>query len=187
MKYLVSAALTAAILAGCAVAPTYRGQVVQQVPFKIDDGTSLSLPMVRGGALPAENDEYKIDGAGYMGSLKAGSASQSEIQQTFSIVVKKNAELEYVRIEQVDTDGGLQLVVQDNQPVLKNKNWVGKTKPVPATRDASPWLYSSGNSTFLFKFTIKAKGSAAIVMYQPSLFNRETKAVYLRVIQGPAS
>lgn len=185
MRYLLPAVLSAALLSACAM---HQGQVVQQVQFKIDGGKAISLPMVRGGALPAENEDYKIEVAGYLASLKPGDASQSEIRQSFSFLAKKNPVLESVRIEQVDpVDGRLQLVLQDDAPVLKSQSWIGKSKPVAASRDASPWLYSGGNSTFLFKFTIKAKDSPAIVMYQPSFFNKTTKDAYMRVLRGPAS
>lgn len=185
MKYLLSAALGAVLLAGCA---THQGQLVQQVQFKVDGGKTISLPIVRGGALPAENEDYKIEVAGYIASLKPGDASQSEIRQSFSFFAKKSPVLESVRIEQVDpVDGRLQLVLQDDAPVLKSQSWIGKTGPAAATREASPWLYSADNSTFLFKFTIKAKDSPAVVLYQPSFFNKATKDAYMRALRVPAS
>lgn len=184
MRYLLSAVLGTALLSGCAM---HHGQVVQQVQLKVDGGKTASFPIVRGGALPAENEDYKIEVAGYIASLKPGDAGQSEIRQSFSFFAKKSPVLESVRIEQVDTtDGRLQLLLQDDAPVLKSQSWIGKTKPVAATREASPWLYSSANSTFLFKFTIKAKDSPAIVMYQPSFFNKATKDAYMRALRVPA-
>lgn len=182
MKYLLPVVLGAALLSGCAM---YKGQVVQQVQFKLDGGKTASFPMVRGGALPAENEDYKIEEAGYFAELTPGSIEKSVTRQTFTLFVKKGAILEYVRIEQVDTtDGHLQLVLQDDAPVLKDQRWFGRSKPIALNIDVSPWLYNTGNSTFLFKFTIKAKDSPAIVMYQPLFFSKAAKDFYMSVLRG---
>lgn len=52
------------------------------------------------------------------------------------------------------------------------------------TIDAQPWIYNSNDSTFIFKLTIKANNSDAVVMYQPSLISRQAKKLYLDGING---
>jgi len=184
MKYRIAALLASFLLSACATGPTYLGHSVSETPFKVDGGKTISLPVTNVGALPAENEDYKIEGAGFNASLKKGSPSESKLTWAFSFVSKKSAELDSVVVEQVTDSGGLELVVKDNSPVLKNKNWVGWSAPASMTKELSPWLYSSSDSTFVFKFTIKAKDGSSIVMYQPSIISSRAKAMYLQVISG---
>lgn len=164
----------------------HRGQKVRQVQFRVDGGKTLLFSMLydHEGSLPfpAENKDYIIPIEAY--SADTGQVAQSRLFPKFVVHVKKYpaVELEYVRIEQVDTaDGSLQLLFEDEVPILTNQGiWRALPIPLVVTEDASPWLYSSGDSILLFKFTIKAQGSPAVVMYQPSFFSQETKKRYLR-------
>ena len=182
MKYRFAALLASLLLSACATGPTYLGHAVSEVPFKVDGGKTVSLPVTSAGALPAENEDYKIEGAGFNASLKNGNPSESKLTWAFSFVSKKSAELDSVVVAQVTDSGGLELVVKDNSPALKNKNWVGWSAPTSMTKDLSPWLYSSSDSTFVFKFTINTKDGSSVVMYQPSIITRRAKSMYLQVI-----
>ncbi len=182
MKYRIAALLASFLLSACATGPTYLGHSVREVSFKVDGGKTVSLPVTNAFAIPAENEDYKIVNAGNFASLKKGSPSESELEWTFSFVSKKSAELDSEVVEQVTDSGGLELVVKDNSPVLKNKEWMGRSAPASMTKELSPWIYSNSNSTFVFKFTIKAKDGSSIVMYQPSLISRSAKAMYLQVM-----
>ncbi len=184
MKYRIATLLTPFLLSACATGTSYLGHAVSQTPFKVDGGKTVHLPVTRAGALPAENENYKIEGAGFNASLKKGNPSESKLAWGFSFVSKKSDELDYVVVERVTDSGELELVVQDNSPALKNKYWVGRSVPTSMDKDLLPWLYSSSDSTFVFKFTIKDKDGSSDVMYQPSVISGGTKAVYLQVIYG---
>lgn len=182
MKLSTSAvALLVSVLAGCAM---HNGFVTTEVPFKVDGGKTITLPMTRAGAVPSENDRYKINGAGILAALKKGSPEKSEIVWSFSFETKSGKQIESVAIEQVGSTGELDLMVQDKSPVLKNGLWIGKSKPYSMSNAESPWLYSDNDSTFLFKFTITERGGAHIVMYQPSLITKGSKTVYFKIIFG---
>ncbi|MDR2000407.1 MAG: hypothetical protein LBP94_02600 [Zoogloeaceae bacterium] len=182
MKYRIAALFASFLLSACG--PTYRGYTVSEASFKVDGGKTVSFPVTRAGPLPAENEDYKIESAGILASLKKGDASESKLTWAFSFVSKKSTELDSVIIEQITDSGGLELVVRDDSPALKDKNWFGRSVPVSMTKDLLPWLYSRSDSTFIFKFTINAKDGSSIVMYQPSTISNSAKAVYLQVISG---
>jgi hypothetical protein len=184
MKYRITTLLTSLLFSACAAGPTYLGHAVSETSYKVDGGKTIKLPITRAGALPVENENYKIEGAGVIASMTKGDPSNSKITWTFSFVSKKSAELDSVVVEQVTDSGGLELAVKDNTPSLKNKNWVGRSATASMTKESSPWLYSSSNSTFVFKFTIKAKDGSAVVMYQPSIISSRAKAMYLTVISS---
>ena len=184
MTYRIATLLMFFLLSACATGPTYLGHAVSKVPFKVDGGKTINLPVTSAGPLPAENENYKIEGAGFNASLKKESPSESKLTWAFSFVSKKASELDSVVIEQVTKSGGLKLLVKDNAPALKNKNWVGWSSSESMTKDLLPWLYSSSDSTFVFKFTIKANDGSSVVMYQPSIISRRHKSMYLQAISG---
>jgi len=184
MKSRIGTLLASALLSACAAGPTYLGQAVSQVPFIVDGGRTVSLPVTRAGALPAENDEYKIESAGFFGSLKKGNPREAELVWTFSFQSKKPIGLDSVIVEKVTTSGGLELAVKDDSPTLSNKNWVGRSIPTSITRESTPWLYSGSDSTFLYKFTIRRRDGSEVVMYQPSIYAGGYKANVLRTIKA---
>lgn len=184
MKYRITALFASFLLSACATGPTYLGHSVSETTFKIDGGKTVSLPVTGAGALPAENENYKIEGAGFNASLKKGSPSESKLIWTFSFVSKKSDELDSVVVEQVTDSGGLELIVKDNSPTLKNNYWVGWSAPASMTKELLPWLYSRPDSTFIFKFTIRTKDGSSVVMYQPSIIPGKAKAMYLLAISG---
>lgn len=184
MKRFVFAILALTILAGCATGPTYMGHPVHQATFKVDAGKTISLPVTRAGALPAENEHYKIEFAGFSASVKKGNPAESELVWGFGLTAKSAIELASVTIEVVTTNGELERVVEDRTPALKGKRWTGRMPPLPMTREAVPWLYEKGNSTFVFKFTIQAKDGSSAVLYQPSVISSGAKSMYLQLIAG---
>lgn len=184
MKYRIAVLLASSLLSACANGPTYLGYPISEASFKVDGGKTVSLPVTRAGALPAENSDYKIEGAGFSAALEKGKPNESKLTWGFSFVSKKAAELDSVVVEQVTAAGELELVVKDNAPILKRNNWVGRSAPVSMAKDVSPWLYSGDDSTFVFKFTIRAKDGNSIEMYQPSIIASRLKSVYLQVLSG---
>jgi hypothetical protein len=177
----IAVAFLASGLTGCAM---HNGFVKTEVAFKVDGGRTIVLPMTRAGAVPTENDQYKISGAGLLAALKIGSPEKSEIIWSFSFESRSGKEIESVAIEKVSATGELDLMVQDQSPALKNGLWIGKSKPYSMSNAESPWLYSDTDSTFLFKFTITEREGEHIVMYQPSLITKGSKTIYFKIIFG---
>lgn len=166
----------------CGIKMAPNGQVISDVSFEVEKDRTISLPMTRSGAMPSETQDYKIIGADYSAALKKGDPAESGFTMNFLFRSKTSKELEFVVIDQVFAGGKLVRVLEDKSPVLNKGTWMGKSASVSAEKSASPWLYEKGNSTFLFKFTIKAKHEEGVEIYQPSLFSKETKAIYLSIM-----
>jgi hypothetical protein len=149
------------------------------VPFKVDGGRTVMLPMTSAGALPGENDLYKIEVAGVNAQLVSGQPEQSKLTWVFSALMKKSAAIESVVVERVGENGDLTTLVDDRAVSLKTQSWVGHTAPQQMTKEATPWIYRNGNSNFLFKFTVHVAGEPPSVVYQPSLINEQVKTIYL--------
>jgi hypothetical protein len=182
MKQTIFIFIQTLILSGCIA--THQGFVKSNLDLNIDGDKVITLPMTRAGAIPTENEFYKIETAGILAGLKKGNPEESDLTWSFSFIAKSLQQLDSVTIEQVDTSGELAPMLQDKSPKLKNGSWFGKSKPYTMSRVTSPWLYSNQDSIFLFKFTIIEKGKAPVVMYQPSLISKGTKSIYLEIING---
>lgn len=184
VKLLILAATTCLMLFACSAGPSYMGQPIIEKPFTVDGGKTIILPVTRSGAVPAENEKYKIENAGLIASVSKGSAHNSELTWAFSLLAKESDAFHSVVVEKITDNGGLDLMVKDDTPVLKHKNWYGKSASASMTKAACPWLYSSADEIFVFKFTIKDKDGSTIVMYQPSMISSRTKGLYLKMIYG---
>lgn len=182
MKQTILIFIQTLILSGCIA--THQGFVKSNVDFNIDGDKVITLPMTRAGAIPTENEFYKIVGAGILAGLEKGDPESSDLTWSFSFVAKSLQQLNSVTIEQVSSSGKLTPMLEDKSPKLKNGSWYGKSKSYSMSRAVSPWLYSNMDSTFLFKFTIIEKGKGPVVMYQPSLISKGTKSIYLGIING---
>ncbi|MBI2308175.1 MAG: hypothetical protein HYU78_12815 [Rhodocyclales bacterium] len=175
--------LLALLLAACATGPTYLGRPVSEMPFRVDGGVVVTLPMTSAGALPAENAQYRIEMAGLHAALSPGQPEQSQLTWGFSFRIKQAETVESVSVERVTEAGELLPVVEDRVAAVKDGSWIGRSRPQEMTRAASPWLYQPLDSTFLFKFTIRASGKVPTVLYQPSLISRQAKAAYLAAMR----
>lgn len=182
MKQTVFIFIQTLILSGCIA--THQGFVKSNVDFNIDGDKVITLPMTRAGAIPTENEFYKIEMAGIAVGLKKGDPEDSDLTWSFSLVAKSLHQLDSVTIELVDSSGKLTPMLQDKSPKLKNGSWFGKSNSYSMSRTVSPWLYSNQNSTFLFKFTIIEIGKDPVVMYQPSLISKGTKSIYRDIINS---
>lgn len=176
---LIGVSLATLFLIGCAASNQPR---VQNMTFTIDGGGTISLPVAPGGALPAENEDFKIEGAGTMVTAVKGDPEGSKMTWAFNFSFKGNQQVESVTVEQVTFEGKLVPLVSDQSPKFVNKTWVGRSEPMSMTKTAVPYLYDQFNSTFLFKFTINQAGKPPTVMYQPSVLHRQTKATYLKLM-----
>lgn len=178
---LLSASL---VLSACASGPTFQGRTITEIPFKVDGWKTVMLPMTSAGAIPAENEYYKIETAGNNVAIKPGNPEASKLTWVFSFLVKQPRAIKSVVVEQVTPSGELSIVTKDDAVLVKNGSWVGRSKPLVMTQESIPWLYSGSNSTFVFKFTINADGQDPTVMYQPSLITRQSKEMYFQVMSA---
>ncbi|MFA7292948.1 MAG: hypothetical protein WC023_11965 [Rhodocyclaceae bacterium] len=176
--------LSSLFLSACSM---YQGRVVANVPFKVDGGRTIMLPMTNVGALPGENDLYKVEVAGVNAQLAPGQPDQSTLTWVFSALIKNSVPIESVTVERVAENGDLAPLVDDRAVSLKAQSWLGHAAPQPVTQDSVPWLYRSGNSSFLFKFTVRVAGEPPSVIYQPSLISHQVKTIYLDAIGNKKS
>ena len=162
---------------------TYLGQHVFNLPYIADGGKEIFVRYAQGGSLPVESPEIKINGADAMASVKQGYPEASELRWGFIFTLKdKSLKVSSVQVDIVNSPESLSRLVDDAQPSIKNDQWLAKSKATPMTKEFVPWLYSSGDSRFMFKFTVSLTTGKAIVLYQPSLFSDYSKKVFQQMM-----
>ena len=162
---------------------TYLGQRVFNLPYIVDGGNEIFVRYTQGGPLPAESPEIKINGADAMASVKQEHPEESELRWGFIFTLKdKSLKVSSVQVDIVNSPESLLRLVDDAQPTIKNDQWLAKSKATPMTKEFIPWFYRSGDSRFMFKFTITLTTGKTIVLYQPSLFSEYAKNVFQQMM-----
>lgn len=167
----------------CTASPTYLGQDVFDKQFTVDGGKTITLRLGNNGALPVENDDFKIDGAGFYVIPGNENAQDTKIVWSFSFVAKKVDSIVSVTVEQVTDSGELVPVVDDEKADLHSRIWRHQSRPVALNRKSAPWLYTNSSSTFIYKFTIKLSDNSIATMYQPSVIPAQTKEAILYTLE----
>lgn len=160
---------------------------VREMQFVIADGETISLPVTDRGFPPAENNNFKIEMAGFSVGPHPVNAAQMALSWGFAFTSKQNAPLESVLVEEVASSGKAIPMVSEGSPSLDKGTWLGSVTPVVMSKENMPWLYTSESSIFVFRFTIKVRNAAPVVLYQPSAFSDQTKASFRNMaVKGSA-
>lgn len=170
------------LLAGCASQNTYMGHKVVDMPFTVAGGKTVSLPITDAGPIPAENQSFKIEVAGFTVGPSKDNPSQAMLTWRFGLTAKSSQTLERVVVEEVAPAAVEKLLVEDHAPALKDKVWSGSSQPIEASKTSTPWLYTDKASIYVFRFTIKARGEPDAVFYQPAWFSKPAKEKFREMI-----
>jgi hypothetical protein len=182
MKSIVTL-VTILILVGCeATTRTYMGRRVVDVPFPIASGKIVTLPTTDGGAIPAENVDYKIEFAGFFIGPSGSDAKRANLTWRFALTDKTSKSIERIFIDEVSPSEIEKLILQDNAPKLNNGVWTGATEPIEASHTSTPWLYMDKASIYVFRFTLHSRGEPPTVLYQLTWFSKPTKEAFRQKI-----
>lgn len=169
-------------LAGCASQNTYMGYKVVDMPFNVAGGKTVSLPITDAGPIPAENQSFKIEVAGFTVVPSKDNPSQAILIWQFTLTARSSQTLERVVVEEVAPTDVEKLLVEDHAPLLKGKIWSRTSQPIEASKTLTPWLYTDKASIFVFRFTIKAREEPDTVLYQPAWFSKPVKEMFREMI-----
>ena len=172
MKIIVFATILLAMTGCASTSRTKPGETLAE--FKIAGGDVVQHPMRAGMPLPAESRHYRMNVAGII-------AKDGTLIWSFGFAAKNVAVPTRVTVEQVYPNSQSIEIVSDNNPALRNGGWIGQSKPVAIDQTALPWLYESGESTFVFRVTAEVNGELPDVMLQPSIINDRAKQIYRSV------
>lgn len=179
---LFSSLISLAFIAGCAQKQKYMGHEVIDQKFVIAGGKEITTKVTRSGPIPAQNDLFKIEVAGFSVGPSKEEPGKSAITWGFAFTAKTGAEVEKVEVELVYPGEESKRFVLDTAPQLSNRVWRGNTDGTVINSNTTPWLYESGTSTFLFKFTIHSNSQVS-ELYQPSSFPEQSKVIFRKMAE----
>lgn len=135
--------------------------------YTILGGQTIKAEVRDGMPLPAQKAGVVIEGAGFaLGEGKLIWSFDFTSQTTPTRVV----------IEDVSGQNA-QLLVNDATPKLDgDHHWSGEAAPLVLSRKDCPWLFESGDTTKVFRFSVTLLGkSEPVVIFQPAIYSAETK------------
>jgi hypothetical protein len=180
MKRLSFITLFTLLVIGCNPPNTYMGQKVVEMPFPIAGGQTIKLRAIDSGPIPAENDQFKIEVAGFnIGPLKDQPKTPG-LTWMFALTSKNGGPLRSVQIEEVSPSDPPISLLRDSTPKLKSNGWSGSAPTTAVSKEAIPWLFTSKTSIFIFKFTIQPENGTEQVLYQAAWFPPATKAYFVQ-------
>lgn len=182
---LAPAILAMCVLSACSTstAPTYMGHHVYDMTIQVADGQTVLAKITNAGPIPAENDYFKIEVAGFIVGPSKENAKSAVLTWWFSLTSKTGLQIDQVNVVEVFPSKTEKLLLKDSSPTLNERNsWSGIASPLEANSTSTPWLYENRASLYVFKFVIKPLNQPAVVLYQPALFSQAAKEKFRQQI-----
>jgi hypothetical protein len=175
--------ITTVLLAAFFLVPTFglcQNSNVQEMPFKIAGGKTISVKISDQGAVSAENEKIKITATAVIIGPSRESKKIPALIWSFGLKSKTNDEISKITVENVFPSDPAVLLHTDNQPKLKNGDWIGQLENGDPNGGGNAWLKTKKLSAFIFKFTVFFKGGAETTLYQLSVFSEDDKDFFLK-------
>lgn len=116
---MLAAVATLLVHAACLGAPdTYMGMRVQHVDLTIAGGKTITIHVTDGSPIPAEDEDYKIQVAGFNIEPADDDPHRPMLTWRFALTVKQDIALERVAVEEVFPVDVARPVIEDaSQPI----------------------------------------------------------------------
>jgi hypothetical protein len=138
--------------------------------FTILGDQKIEAEVQDGMPLPVEKYGIKVEGAGFM-------MAEGKLVWGFNFTSQKP--IANVRVEDVSGKTAV-LLVEDTAPSLKEGMWSGHGSPIAINRKDSPWVFTGGNTTKVFRFTVVIPGnSEPTIIHQPAVYGMQVKGALL--------
>jgi hypothetical protein len=158
-------------------------QPTETIEIRIAGGQKITANIRRGGPVRAEDLRIKIESAG----IRVGPSSKDnrapELIWNFSFQNKSTHNVAAVIVDDVTIDP-VKTMVGDLEPVVRENVWSGLAEPIAVTKEALPWLFDSGPTMKVFRFTVRYDDDQRSILHQLAMFQplakeqiRETAAL----------
>lgn len=144
-------------------------QPTETIEIGIAGGQKIVANISARGPVPAEDLRIKIEVAGMFVGPSPKNSREPELVWNFSFRNKTNHNVLAVIVEDVTFDP-IKTLVSDLEPVVRNDDWRGFAEPIGVTKEALPWVYDSGPTMKVFRFTVRYDDDQRSVLYQLAMF-----------------
>ncbi|CAH0535396.1 hypothetical protein VST7929_02969 [Vibrio stylophorae] len=161
-------------LAGCASKPneTYMGYDVVSMPFNIAGGDVIYLPVTDAGAIPAENNGYKMQVAGFTIGESKVHDNEAEIIWNFAFSSMSDQEISNIVIEELAPTKVIKVLAEVENPQLIDGRWSLNLEPSKASAINTPWIFSDKASVYVFRIIINLESGEQVILNQPAWFSK---------------
>jgi hypothetical protein len=148
------------------------------------DLQTILAKVTNGGPIPAENDYFKIEAAGFIVGPSKENPKSAVLTWGFGLTSKTGLQINQVNVVGVFPSKTERLLLKDSSPTLNEKNfWSGTTSSLEANSASTPWLYENRASLYVFKFVIKPVNKPEVILYQPAIFSETAKEKFRQQIE----
>ncbi|HKA33250.1 MAG TPA: hypothetical protein VKH64_08565 [Candidatus Binatia bacterium] len=149
-------------------------QPTETIEVRIAGGQKIVANISRGGPVPAEDLRIKIEYAGMLVGPSRANSREPELIWNFSFRSKTNHNVLAVIVDDVTSDP-VKTIVGDLEPVLRKDSWSGFAEPIVVTKEALPWVFDSGPTMKVFRFTVRYDDDQRSILHQLAMFSAAAK------------
>jgi hypothetical protein len=128
----------------------------------------------------SENDRFAVVEAGLTTYRTEG---KNFVRWQFAIRPRPETQLAAVEVEDV-TGKRPVLLLKDEHPQLEELQWSGQGPLTRATPALVPWLFTSDETTRVFRITVTEPDGKRSSVYQATRYNEDAKKKF-RIMMGP--
>lgn len=144
------------------------------VEIRIAGGKTIVATITAGGPVPAEDTRIKIEFAGLLVGAEPENSREPHLIWSFRVRNKRPQEPVAVTVDDVTFDPIVALVRDDN-PSVRAGSWSGAARAIPLTKSALPWVFDSGSTMKVFRFTVRYADDQESVVHQLTMVPESAK------------
>ncbi|HEY1268775.1 MAG TPA: hypothetical protein VGH16_16080 [Candidatus Binatia bacterium] len=153
-------------------------QPTETIEIGIAGGQKITANISRGGPVPAEDLRIKIEIAGIIVGPSRTNSREPELVWNFSFRNKTNHNVLAVIVDDVTFDP-IKTLVGDLEPVARDNVWRGFAEPIAVTKESLPWLFDSGPTMKVFRFTVRYDDDQRSILHQLGMYSAGGKEALL--------
>jgi hypothetical protein len=172
------------ILVGCTSVSkeTYMGRDVISVPFNIAGGNVVHLSITDAGVIPAEDNGFKMQVAGFTVAESNVHNNEAELVWNFAFSSTNSEKIESIVIEELAPTKIIKALAKVESPELIDGRWMLNLAPVSANKVTMPWIFRDKASFYVFRITINLESGKKSILTQAAWFSKPVLANYAKHI-----
>lgn len=123
-------------LVGCASKSkeSYMGYEVISMPFNIAGGEVVYLPVTDAGVIPAEDNGFKMQVAGFTVGESAAKNNEAELVWNFAFSSTNKEKIQSIVVEELAPTQSIKRLVEVENPKVINGRWKLNLAPIDANQ-----------------------------------------------------
>lgn len=171
-------------LVGCANKSneTYMGYNIISMPFNIAGGDVIHLTITDAGVIPAEDNGFKMQFAGFIVGESKTHKNVAELVWGFAFSSTNTEKIQSILIEELAPTKVIKQLIKVENPKILDGRWKVNLDPIRANKVNTPWIFRNKASIYVFKITINLESGKKTILTQAAWFSKPMLANYAKQI-----